>query len=51
MLQTDCARRRNLWRDYRECLKVLEAAGHQGKWYTLEEARRIRRKAGMAVDF
>jgi len=43
--------RRSRSSDDRERLKVPEAAGHQGKWYTLEEAREIRRKAGMGVDF
>ena len=51
ILRPDNPDPRNLWRDYRERLKVLEAAGHRGKWYTLEEAREIRRKAGMGVDF
>jgi hypothetical protein len=51
ILRPDNPDPRNLWRDYRERLKVLEAAGHQGKWYTLEEARRSRRETGMGVDF
>lgn len=51
LLHPDNADPRDLWRDYCERLKVLEAAGKRGRWYTLEEAREIRRKAGMKVDF
>lgn len=51
ILRPDNSDPRNLWRDYCERLKVLEAAGKRGRWYTLEEAREIRRKAGMKVDF
>lgn len=51
LLRPDNPDPRALWKDYRERLKVLEAAGHRGKWYTLEEAREIRRNVGMKVDF
>jgi hypothetical protein len=51
ILRPDNPDPRNLWRDYCERLKVFEAAGKRGRWYTLEEAREIRRKAGMKVDF
>lgn len=51
ILRPDNPDPRNLWRDYRERLKVLEAAGLKGKWYTLAEARELRERAGMEVDF